>query len=53
MLVWMFGNKDFTSSWNIPITTFELPFRKMDVLWVIILKQVIRTGSYAKTKHVL
>ncbi|WP_332445875.1 LacI family DNA-binding transcriptional regulator [Sphaerochaeta sp.] len=48
-----FDNRDFSSFWNVPITTFELPLQEMGMLGVSILNQVITTGSSAKTKHVL
>jgi LacI family transcriptional regulator len=48
-----FDNRDFSSFWNVPITTFELPLQEMGILGVSILNQVISTGSYEKTKHVL
>jgi LacI family transcriptional regulator len=48
-----FDNRDFSSFWNVPITTFELPLQEMGILGVSILNQVISTGSYATTKHVL
>ncbi|WP_320121959.1 hypothetical protein [uncultured Sphaerochaeta sp.] len=53
MLVRMFGNRDFSSFWNVPFATFEVPLEEKGIIGVSILKQVISTGSYAKTKHVL
>jgi len=48
-----FDNRDFSEFWNTPITTFELPLQEMGMLGVSLLKQVIRTGIYSKSQHVL
>ena len=48
-----FDNRDFSEFWNTPITTFELPLQEMGMLGVSLLKQVIHTGNYSKTQHVL
>ncbi|MFA5354839.1 MAG: LacI family DNA-binding transcriptional regulator [Thermodesulfovibrionales bacterium] len=48
-----FDNRDFSEFWNIPISTFELPLQEMGMLGVSLLKQVIHTGTYTPTKHVL
>ena len=48
-----FDNRDFSEFWNTPITTFELPLQEMGMLGVSLLKQVINTGNYSKTQHVL
>jgi len=48
-----FDNRDFSEFWNTPITTFELPLQEMGMLGVSLLKQVIHTGIYSKSQHVL
>ncbi|ADY12234.1 LacI family DNA-binding transcriptional regulator [Sphaerochaeta globosa] len=48
-----FDNRDFSEFWQTPITTFELPLQEMGMLGVSLLKQVIHTGNYSKTQHVL
>lgn len=48
-----FDNRDFSEFWNTPITTFELPLQEMGMLGVSLLKQVIHTGDYSKSQHVL
>lgn len=48
-----FDNRDFSEFWNTPITTFELPLQEMGMLGVSLLKQVINTGNYSKSQHVL
>ena len=48
-----FDNRDFSEFWNTPITTFELPLQEMGMLGVSLLKQVIHTGYYSKSQHVL
>ena len=48
-----FDNRDFTAFWPIPISTFEQPLQQIGILGASILKQVIHTGTYTPTTHVL
>lgn len=48
-----FDNRDFSSFWNIPITTFELPLQEMGMLGMSLLRNCIDTGTYIQEKRVL
>jgi LacI family transcriptional regulator len=48
-----FDNRDFSSFWNIPITTFELPLQEMGMLGMGLLRNCIDTGTYIQEKRIL
>ena len=48
-----FDNRDFSSFWNPPITTFQQPLREMGLIGIGLLRNLIANGSVSQRKYVL
>ena len=48
-----FDNRDFSSFWNPPITTFQQPLGEMGLIGMGILRNLIANGSVGEKRYVL